>query len=94
MPAAASGAHAGRGRYVSLLSSFRSMLKEEPTPLSHGRQPIVGVVTPSKVNKSGRSAARIHKQQQGKRPAEQPAEHVDVLGTETPSKVAVGYDFR
>jgi hypothetical protein len=66
------------------------MLKEEPIALSHGRQPIVGVVTPSKVNKSGRSAARIQKQQQGKRP---PPAELDAL-LDTPSKVAVGYDFR
>jgi hypothetical protein len=74
-------------RYISLLSAFKTMLKEEPV---RTRQPIAGVVTPSKVNQAGRSAVRIKQQQQRLQCSEQGA----LLDTSTPSKVAVGHDFR
>jgi hypothetical protein len=86
--------------YVSLLSSFRSMLAETPAPLSVKSPSMAGVITPSKVNQSGRSTVRIKQQQQQQQQQQQkqgkhqadPCE--SVLDTSTPSKVAVGHDFR
>jgi RES domain-containing protein len=66
------------------------MLKEEPV---RTRQPIAGVVTPSKVNQAGRSAVRIQQQQQQQQRL-QCSEQGALLDTSTPSKVAVGHDFR
>ena len=85
--------------YVSLLSSFRSMLAETPAPLSVKSPSMAGVITPSKVNQSGRSAVRIQQQQQQQqqqqRQQKQGKHQVEsVLDTSTPSKVAVGHDFR
>jgi hypothetical protein len=76
-------------RYVSLLSSFKNMLKEEHVSLGRTRQPIAGVVTPSKVNQAGRSAVRIQQQQR-----QQLADQDAFFDTSSPSKVAVGHDFR
>ena len=78
--------------YVSLLSSFRSMLAETPTPISVKSPSMAGVITPSKVNQSGRSAVRIKQQQQQQKQGKHQVE--SVLDTSTPSKVAVGHDFR
>ncbi len=82
--------------YVSLLSSFRSMLAETSAPLSVKSPSMAGVITPSKVNQSGRSAVRIQQQQQQQQRRQKQGKHQveSVLDTSTPSKVAVDHDFR
>jgi hypothetical protein len=84
--------------YESLLTTFRSMLAATPAPLSIKSPSIAGVVTPSKVNQSGRSTLRIKQQQQQQQQQKQGKQQLDsselLLDTSTPSKVAVGHDFR
>jgi hypothetical protein len=81
-------------RYVSLLSSFRSMLKETPLPAAK-TTPLAAAVTPSKTHQCGRSITRIKQQQQhNKERSRGGGVDESLVDTGTPSKVALGHDFR
>jgi hypothetical protein len=70
------------------------MLKETPLPVAKGK-PLASVATPSKTNQSGRSITRINQQQQHNKAQSRSAGVVESLvDTGTPSKVALGHDFR
>ncbi len=71
------------------------MLKQTPAT-DVKRVPVTCAVTPSKANQSGRSITRLHQQERLLLKQQHTASEIaaSLVDADTPSKVAVGHDFR